>query len=121
MLCPLWSIAQWADDFSADLNNWFGDTAFFETDSNQRLHLNAPSVANSAFLWHPSDAIFNGVWEFYVQMDFNPSGSNYSLVHLCVDENNNGYFVKIGGAEDAVSLYRNSNGDATKIMRGLKA
>ena len=61
ILCPLWSIAQWADDFSADLNNWFGDTAFFETDSNQRLHLNAPSVSSSAFLWHPSDAIFNGV------------------------------------------------------------
>lgn len=120
MLCPLWSFAQWTDDFSTNLNNWFGDSSFYEIDSNQLLHLNAPPVASSTFLWHPSEALFNGVWQFYVRMDFNPSGSNYSLVHLSSDENNNGYFVKIGGAEDAISLHRNTNGDVTKIIGGTE-
>lgn len=33
MLCPLTLLAQWSDNFSTDLSNWTGDTAFFEIDT----------------------------------------------------------------------------------------
>ena len=55
MHCPLWSMAQWTDNFSSNLTNWQGDTALFEIDSTQQLQLNAPAVANSAFLWNGID------------------------------------------------------------------
>lgn len=118
MLCPLTLLAQWSDNFSTDLSNWTGDTAFFEIDTINQLHLNAPAVANTTYLWRQSTSVFNGEWAFYVQMDFNPSSSNYALVHLVDEEEQNGYFVKLGGSEDAISLYKKSNGSNSKIIEG---
>jgi len=118
MLCPLTLLAQWSDNFSTDLSNWTGDTAFFEIDTINQLHLNAPAVANTTYLWRQSTSVFNGEWAFYVQMDFNPSSSNYAIVHLMDEEEQNGYFVKLGGSEDAISLYKKSNGSNSKIIEG---
>lgn len=118
MICPLLCMAQWTEDFSSSLENWYGDTALFEIDSTHLLHLNAPAAANSSFLWRNSEYVFNGEWLFYVQMDFNPSASNYALVHLMNDEN--GYFVKIGGSEDAISLYKRTGETYSKIIAGTE-
>lgn len=120
MLCPLWSMAQWTDNFSSKLTNWLGDTALFEIDSTQQLQLNAPAVANSAFLWRNSFAVFNAEWLFFVRMDFNPFASNYTLVHLMSEEEENGYYVKLGGGEDVISLYKRGNGSSTKIISGTE-
>ena len=62
MICPLLSMAQWTEDFSSSLENWYGDTALFEIDSTHLLHLNAPAAANSSFLWRNSEYVFNGEW-----------------------------------------------------------
>jgi hypothetical protein len=34
------------------------------------------------------------------------------------EEEQNGYFVKLGGGEDAISLYKKSNGSNSKIIEG---
>lgn len=80
-----------------------------------QLHLNAPNVADEAFLWHPSNALLNGQWECTVRMDFNPSASNYATIHLAED-NNSGYYLKLGGADDAISLCKHNNGSSSKII-----
>ena len=86
MLCPLTLLAQWSDNFSTDLSNWTGDTAFFEIDTINQLHLNAPAVANTTYLWRQSTSVFNGEWAFYVQMDFNP----ISIEPVLFSPNNDG-------------------------------
>lgn len=64
-------------------------------------------------------------WEFWVALDFNPSSQNYVDVYLTSDSsnllasNNNGYFVRIGGPQDEVSLYRKSaNAAGVKLIDG---
>lgn len=119
--------AQFVDDFS-DGNfisdpPWAGEDIKFIV-AGEVLALNAPAETGTAYLSTGSNAIENGYWEFLVKMDFNPSGSNFSRVYLMSDQPNllgplNGYFVLLGGADDEVSLYRQSGSTVTKIIDGL--
>jgi|APTNR8051073442_1049403.scaffolds.fasta_scaffold00001_784 hypothetical protein len=117
---------QITDDFSdGDFTNnpgWSGDASKFVVQSNQ-LRLMAPAVNDVAYLSTPSTAINNASWEFFVQLDFDPSGSNYADVYLTSDngaltESLTGYFVRIGNATDEVSLYRQDGNTKTKIIDG---
>jgi len=121
--------SQFTDDFSdGDFTNnpkWIGDVGRFEIDTNFELHLN-DSITNTSFLSTTSQAIISGVWEFEVNMEFDPSGSNYSKVFLTSDvqdlgANLNGYFVRVGGQSlnlDDISLYAKSGNTETKIIDG---
>ena len=119
--------AQIADDFSdGDFTNnpgWSGDASKFVVQSNQ-LRLMAPAVSDVAYLSVPSAAINNASWEFFVNMDFDPSASNYADVYLTSDNavltgSLTGYFVRIGNTTDEVSLYRQDGSTKTKIIDGL--
>lgn len=116
--------AQFIDDFSDDEfgNNpaWQGDAPDFNV-STGRLRLQAPPVTGTATLATPCAAIYQGSWEFSVQMDFTPSSSNYAKVYLASDQPSlqNGYFVKIGGSTREVSLYLFSGGIEQKLIDGL--
>ena len=125
----LWqtSFSQWTEDFAdGDFTQnpaWAGDTALF-TVTAAALQLNAPAVSGTAFLATPSTTINDATWAFRVRMAFNPSGSNYSKIYLVADRENlngslNGYFVKLGGTPDEVSLYRQEGLTAVKIIDGL--
>ena len=63
-------------------------------------------------------------WEFYVQLDFATSGSNYTDIFLTAsasDLNNastTGYFVRVGNTNDEVSLYKKDVGVITAIIDG---
>lgn len=59
-----------------------------------------------------------GHWELSLSMDFNTSGSNYAKIHLSSDSLANGYYVKVGGVDDEVSLYKLTSGQSTKIIDG---
>jgi len=61
-------------------------------------------------------------WEFYVNLQFSTSGTNYVDVYLISDVANlqsagiNGYFVRIGNTADEISLYRRSGATVTNTM-----
>ncbi len=120
--------AQLLDNFTdGDFTNnpvWTGDIAKFEIDGDSKLHLNAPAVSDEAYLSTPSQAIEDAVWEFYVEIGENPSGSNFTQIYLVADKSDlsgtfNGYFIKAGGSADEVSLYRQDGNATSEIIDGL--
>lgn len=117
ILCPFHLFAQFNDDFQS-LENWKGDTYKFEVDSLGQLHLLAEAETDKAIIWHNSYALIHGRWQIDVAMDFNPSSSNYTQIHLSSDSLENGYFVKLGGANDEVNLYKRQDGQNIKLIDG---
>ncbi|WKN30534.1 lamin tail domain-containing protein [Porifericola rhodea] len=121
-------MAQLNDDFSdGDLYSnpvWKGNTGKFETDSFQKLHLKAEAVTSQAYLSTPSEAVVDGVWQFYCEISKSTSSSNLAKVFLISDQESldgplNGYFVKIGGTKDEISLYRQDGSEEAIIIDGL--
>ncbi|MDA8956390.1 lamin tail domain-containing protein [Flavobacteriales bacterium] len=120
MVIPSWLLGQWNNDFSQNqLNDWSGDTAHYRVNNNGQLQLFGPSQNNTSTIYRQSQAILNGKWEMDIQMNFNPSSSNYCQIHLSLDQNEDGYFVRLGGTDDEVSLYKTSNNQTTKIIDGI--
>lgn len=122
--------AQFQDNFSdGDFTanpTWIGDVDSFEVNASKQLHLNAPANAQKSYLAVSSQAAVDGYWEFYVDLDFNPSSTNRAIVYIMSDQSNlkgglNGYFVMIGNTEDEVSLYRQDGVSTTKIIDGVNA
>lgn len=120
-------LGQIADNFSDGdfIANpaWSGDHSKFTVNSG-KLKLQAPVVADAAYLSTPSQAIHMASWEFYVQMDFTPSSTNYAKIYLVSDQAGlsgalNGYFIKAGNTSREVSLYRQSGNGEVKIIDGL--
>jgi hypothetical protein len=120
--------SQFQDDFS-DGNytsnpTWSGLDANFIVD-NEQLRLLAPAVTDESYLSTESQAIENAVWEFYVELGFQPSSSNYARVYLVANSPNlngnlNGYFVEIGGADREISLFKQTGTDDEKIITGVE-
>ncbi|MDL5048582.1 lamin tail domain-containing protein [Oscillatoria amoena NRMC-F 0135] len=120
-------VAQFADSFSdgdfTDNPTWTGTSTKFVVEG-ERLRLQAPPLTDIAYLATTSEAMNNAVWEFSVQLNFNPSSSNFARVYLASSQNDlsgslNGYFVLIGDTPDEVSLYRQTGTTRTKIIDGL--
>lgn len=117
--------AQVSDDFS-DGNFttnpiWSGDAALFVIDNGQ-LRSNS-SGANTYYLSTPSSLATDAQWEFFFDFQFGTSGANYCDVYLLADNSdlnavNNGYFLRIGGTADELSLYRMVGGSSTQIIDG---
>lgn len=128
-VCTYGSIqAQFTDDFSdGDFNtnpSWQGNTDKFEVDGLQKLHLNALAESSQAYLSTPSEAIGASEWSWYCEISENPSSTNYLKVYLVSDQPQldaslNGYFVKIGGTNDEVSLYRQDGISETMLINGI--
>lgn len=120
--------AQVSDDFSdGNLTNnpeWIPDMPGNWVVENGQLRSNV-SVANSAFyITTPSAKATEAQWEFWTNLQFNTSSANYADVFLMADQANllsatlNGYFVRIGGTPDEISLYKIVNGIATILING---
>ena len=119
--------SQFIEDFSdGDFTShpsWSGDISRFIVNTG-KLKLQAPAASETAFLSTSSKVIHATTWEFYLQMDFNPSSTNFSKIYLTSDQANlnaglNGYFVKAGNTADEISLYRQNGTIETKIIDGL--
>lgn len=87
----------------------------------------ANTNSNSAFYVSTTNTLAtNCQWEFYVNLQFNTSGTNYVDAYLVSDAANllsaniNGYFVRIGNTLDEICLYKRSGTLATvvKIIDG---
>ena len=110
-------------DFTSD-PAWEGDISSWEVTTGFELHLNAPAVTDEAHLSTPSEAISDGVWEFRLRMEFNPSADNKAYIYLSSDQADlesalQGYFVMVGNTADEISLYRQDGGNTVKIIDGL--
>ena len=117
LLLPGFAHAQLRDDFS-DGNftanpAWTGDAASFQVAATQQLQSNGPAVTGTAIqLSTPSQASTGTVWEFWANLKLATSSGNLADVWLMASEtdlkspSNSGYFVRLGGANDEVSLFR---------------
>ncbi len=111
-------------DFSND-PAWGGNTGDFiitDIDDNSLLQLNAEGSGTS-YLSTPSENI-DGSWEFYIRLDFAPSGGNRAYIFLTsntpdLGASPSGYAIRAGesGSDDLFHLVRFSNGseDSTLI------
>lgn len=123
------SKAQLTENFSdGDFTSnpaWAGDVADFIVNANLQLQSNN-QVANSNFyLSTPSTKATEAVWEFYTNLTFNTSSTNYVDVYVTASaadlaaNSTSGYVIRIGGTADEVCLYKKSNtGVFTKIIDG---
>jgi hypothetical protein len=119
--------AQWTDSF-ADGNfnsnpKWNGDSSKFIVNTAGLLQLNSAAVNGSAYLSTPSPIGYKASWTFLVKMNFNPSSSNYAKVYLMSDNSIftaplYGYYLKIGGANDDLSLFRQEGANETLVADG---
>lgn len=103
---------------------WQGDITYFEY-SNGQYTLNAPAVADTAYLSTPLQAAIRARWEAAVMMQYAPSASNYARVYLMADTCSltaslNGYYVQAGGAKKTVSLHR-QDGDKHTLLQTAPA
>ncbi len=118
--------AQFTEDFSdGDLTNnptWSSDTIKFQV-VNGQLQSNSTVINNTFYLSTPSMQSLNAQWEIYVKLDFSTSSANYVDIYLMASQQNlklplNGYFVRIGGTPDEISLYRRDGSSNIKIIDG---
>lgn len=126
--CSLALPAQVSDNFNdGDFTAnpaWTGGSSDFTVTAGQLQSANTAS-SSTFYISTNSTLASNCQWEFWVKLQFNPSGSNYVDVYLVSDQTSllspliNGYFVRIGSSTDDICLYKMTAGIATKIIDGL--
>ncbi|WP_461490794.1 lamin tail domain-containing protein [Pontibacter sp. HJ8] len=127
LLFPLLLQAQLQDNFSdGDFTRgpaWTGDGSSFVVNAQRQLQSNGPAVTGTFLhLATPSQAAVGTVWEFWANLRLATSSSNYADIFLIADKENlkaadvNGYFVRIGGTADEVSLFRKDAGKSPVIL-----
>ncbi len=123
------AFAQLNDNF-ADGNltaspEWRGDVAAFTVNIAKQLQT-VQNAAAQTFSLSSANSLANNVrWEFFVQLNFDPSTNNQVRIYLTSDNENlkgslNGYFIQIGetGSTDSYDLYRQNGTSITKIIDG---
>ncbi|MFD2719521.1 lamin tail domain-containing protein [Hymenobacter monticola] len=129
LLLPVFAHAQLSDDFS-DGNftanpAWTGDVASFQV-TTQQLQSNGPAVTGTQLqLVTPSQATTGTTWEFWVNLRLATSSGNLADVWLMSEQadlkatGNRGYFVRLGGSNDEVSLFRkDATGNPVYVVDG---
>jgi hypothetical protein len=104
---------------------WVGGLADFTVNPSFQLQSNNTVVNSTYYLSTASTLATTAQWEFYHQITFNPSSTNYIDVFLTASASDltlnttNGYFVRIGNTADEISLYRKDGATVTKIIDGV--
>ena len=107
---------------------WTGDDSVYTiVDVAGDFHLRSNKLlTNSSFYLSTASSFSTDTqWEFYVNLALNTSSANYTDIYLTSDQANllnatiSGYFVRIGGTTDEISLYRKVAGVSTKIIDGV--
>ena len=119
--------AQFVDDFSDGdyINNpiWTPDVATNWTVAGNQLRSNSGTTNFTFSISTPSTQAANAQWEFYVNLQFNTSSVNFVDVYLtssnAVMTAANGYFVRIGGTPDEISLYKSTAGSSSILINGI--
>ena len=124
------SYGQITDDFSdGDFTNnptWSGDAAQFTVNTSQQLQLNSSGTGSSYLAVATSlPTLDNTEWQFYIKLNFSPSGSNNARVYLVSNSQNlkgslNGYYLQFGEnlSNDAIELFRQTGTTSVSVARG---
>jgi hypothetical protein len=124
------SFAQVADDFTdGDFTTsptWTLNAPTDFTVVAGQLKSANTTTPSSFYISTPSTLANNCQWEFYTNLQFNTSSANYVDVYLVSDQTNllsasiNGYFVRIGGTNDEICLFKRAGtlASAVKIIDG---
>jgi hypothetical protein len=104
---------------------WTGQTAYFHINTQQQLQTLISSVSDTIYLTTASHYSLNASWEFYIQLNFDPSSGNQLRIYLQSDKENlqsnlNGYFLQVGesGTSDSYDLYEQTGNTISKIIDG---
>ncbi len=123
------TFGQFSDDFS-DGNftvnpSWTGHFSAFNVNNSKQLQTSLSSIAQSVSLSTANQLATNVKWEFFVQLNFDPSTSNQTKIYLIADIPDlngplNGYFIQIGenGSADSYDLYKQTGLTVSKIIDG---
>lgn len=129
LLCVSLTNAQVTDGFSdgdyAANPVWtVGAPTDFTVTANQLKSANTTSNT-SFYISTPNTLTSNCTWEFWINLQFATSGSNYVDAYLISNNPNllastiNGYFVRIGNTSDDISLYKSTTGTQTILIDGV--
>ncbi|MFM6953395.1 MAG: lamin tail domain-containing protein [Sphingobacteriaceae bacterium] len=127
LLCIKSAFGQVADSFNdGDFTNnptWLG-SGFLINGSLQSQTLFS-AAGQTVQLVTPNSKVLNVAWEFYMQMDFDPSTSSRMRIYLVSTSQDltiplNGYFIQVGESlnQDSYDLYRQDGANITKIIDG---
>lgn len=127
LLLPGIVSAQLYDDFAdGDFTQnptWVGDEAYFVVE-NQQLRSNGPAAASTLYLTTGNSLAQQCVWEFLVDLRFNPTLNNYVRIYLLSSEENlrnplNGYYIHLGQTnEDYIKLFRQDGTQHIELFSG---
>ena len=123
---PLLAQAQLAESF-ADGNftaspTWTGDAGSFVV-ASQVLQSNGPATTGTQLqLATPCQASTGTIWEFWVNLKLATSSGNLADVWLLASQTDlkspatKGYFVRLGGTDDEVSLFRKDSAKTAVLV-----
>lgn len=120
--------AQFTENFSdGDLTGnpvWTGNLTDWNINPMQQLQSNNLVTSSTYYLSTSNALATSAQWDFFCQLGFNTSSTNYVDVYLTASasdltqSNTTGYFVRIGSTDDDICLYRKDAGLAVKIIDG---
>lgn len=120
------AFGQWTEDFSdgdfTQAPTWSGSAASWVV-SGGKLRSDNTTTNTSFYLSTQSTIATSAQWDLWVNLQFATSSTNYVDVFLTSDNPDltaspNGYFVRMGGTTDEISLYRTGGTSGVKIIDG---
>jgi hypothetical protein len=101
-----------------------GNAADWLVNATNELQSNNTTANSSFYISTPNTLALATEWEIKLKLSFNTSSTNYVDVFLTASAADvlaaatTGYFVRLGGTTDEISLYRKNNGGIVRIIDG---
>lgn len=108
--------------------SWGGETSKYIVNGSNQLQTNGTAISDTAYLSVSTgnlDFSQTLTWEFYFNLNFNPSTTNNARIYLVSNNSNlrgtlNGYFIRIGenSIPDRLQFYKQSGTTTTLLFSG---
>lgn len=104
--------------------SWTGNVSDFIINSSNQLQSNNTTTNSAYYIVTTNTLSMNCQWEFWSKLQFNTSSANFVDIYLISNNSNlqsslNGYFVRLGGTNDEICLYKQTGTSITKIIDGV--
>ncbi len=105
---------------------WTGNSSDWIINPVLQLQSNNVVASSNFYITTTNALATTAQWEFWCQITFNPSSTNYIDFYLTASASDitlsatTGYYVRVGNTNDEISLYRkNANGTSTILIDGI--